>query len=452
MPSRFDKLAAAAGEYLLMDPMFLDPEEATGLWFCDSPETVQAVRINAVCLRAEADWDDVPKCLDFLRSFKYAVIVSPGESERGRMVKELRPRLPAMALYVVEAPGFRGCLTMRKYIDSYGPAAVRDVLCGAVELPAYGLVNLAEVEFRDMSKVPRVLSGFGTLDNRIGGFFSGELSVWTGKRGSGKSTILGQVLLSALDQGHKVCAYSGEMGKAQFRQWIDLQAAGPGRVKYQRDKLSGKNFATVDPLTHAQISAWMDQRFWLFDLDCASVHDEDNILAQFEYAYLRYGADVFLVDNIMTAQLKQERFGDYYRAQSAFVGRLVAFAKRHGVHVHMVAHPRKEDAGRKATADDVGGSGDITNRADNVFRLDMIPLDEQGQKVLHPALEVQKNRDFGGKGSIPLDFDRKSRRLSEHGRAPDHKYGWELQGTQVEFTELTGTDDGETARTKEAAG
>ena len=42
MASEFDKLAEAAGEFLLMEPLYLDPDQPTGLWFCDCPETCSA--------------------------------------------------------------------------------------------------------------------------------------------------------------------------------------------------------------------------------------------------------------------------------------------------------------------------------------------------------------------------------------------------------------------------
>ena len=65
-------------------------------------------------------------------------------------------------------------------------------------------------------------------------------------------------------------------------------------------------------------------------------------------------------DNLMTARLAaSER--DFYRAQGTFTGRLVEFAKRNEVHVHLVAHPRKTDRERPLDADDVGGSGEVTN-------------------------------------------------------------------------------------------
>ena len=71
----------------------------------------------------------------------------------------------------------------------------------------------------------------------------------------------------------------------------------------------------------------------------------------------------------MSARFGASNDGDFYRGQSNFVGRLVEFAKREEVHVHLVAHPRKNDGKAMLDADEVGGSGDITNRAYNVFSL-----------------------------------------------------------------------------------
>ena len=109
-------------------------------------------------------------------------------------MKQLRPRLPAACIYVITDAGFRNCKTLDEFVSAYGSAHLLDILAGAEELPAYGILNLAQVARRDLRKVPRVLSRFPVLDRGIGGFFSGELSVWTGKRGVGKSTILGQLL------------------------------------------------------------------------------------------------------------------------------------------------------------------------------------------------------------------------------------------------------------------
>jgi len=239
-----------------------------------------------------------------------------------------------------------------------------------------------------------------------------------------------------VDQGHRVCAYSGELDKAQFREWTYLQAAGPDHIQYREDPLTGKRLPTVDPQAEEKISRWMRERFWLFDLERNTRHDPEAVLSQFAYAKMRYGADVFLVDNIMAVDFDRAGDRDFYREQSRFTQALSAFAKRQHVHIHLVVHPRKSASGQagEVTADDVHGSGDITNRADNVFFLTV----RQTAEGPSPLLMTLKNRDFGSGIHQRLDFDKKSRRFFAPGEGPGRPLGWELAERQVELKELRG--------------
>ena len=429
----FEKALKAAGDVLSLDPRFIEAKAPQGLWFCDNLTEVLAIQHNAVCLGAGVEWDEVVRCRDFIKFFEYLVIVTPDTAARQIMVQQLRPRLPDVCIYVITDAGWRNCRTVQEYIDSYGWGQLLDILAGAEELPAYGLLDLASVESRDMTTIPRTLSRLPRLDAAIGGFFAGELSVWTGKRGTGKSTILGQLLLEAIDQGHVVCAYSGELPKEQFREWIYIQAAGPEHLMTVEDKITGKKLVRADAMADRLISEWMREKFWLFDLEQNTRHSPEAILRQFEYAKMRYGADVFLVDNIMSVDFDGRAERDFYRIQSDFVRQLVAFSKRNNVHTHLVVHPRKAsaDSPGKITADDVSGSGDITNRADNVFFLTTHAADEKGKVAVKPILQVLKNRDFGVRGSQWLDFDKKSRRFfADRVGDPAKPFGWDFAAHQ----------------------
>ncbi len=432
----FEQAVRLAAEYLTFDVRFLDPKLPQGVWFCDSAAEVSDIQINAVCLGSGVEWAAVAKCQPFFQAFAYVVLVTPNAIARERLVKEVYPRLPTCSLYVVGDNGFKGCKTIREYIESYGTYDLLSILGGAEELPAYGLLDLSEVEQRDLTKVPRTLSGFDRLDKSIGGFFAGELSVWTGKRGIGKSTLLSQLLLEAINQGHTVCAYSGELDSAQFREWAYLQAAGPEHVGYRDDPLTGKRLPTVEPMADRLISEWLRERFWLFDLEKNTRHDPEAILGQFCYAKMRYGADVFLVDNIMSVDFDCKREKDFYRVQSEFTQALAMFSKRQHVHTHLVVHPRKSSGAKpeSVTADDVYGSGDITNRADNVFFLTTHTVGE----ATKPMLMTLKNRDFGSKINQWLDFDRQSRRFFPDGGDPKKALGWDLVSQPIKITDLPG--------------
>lgn len=70
------------------------------------------------------------------------------------------------------------------------------------------LVDVGMIDPARYSNRVKVKSEFSNLDKMIGGFSLGELSIWTGKSGQGKSTFLSQLMLNTINQGFKVCAYS----------------------------------------------------------------------------------------------------------------------------------------------------------------------------------------------------------------------------------------------------
>jgi twinkle protein len=130
----------------------------------------------------------------------------------------------------------------------------------------------------------------------------------------------------------------------------------------------------------------------------------------------------------MTARFSTSAERDFFRAQSNFTGRLVEFAKKFEVHVHLVAHPRKAQGNLEA--DDVSGSGDITNRADNVFSLDRLDEKDARAKGYDAALKVLKNRSFGETPHIGLCYDPATRRYRKPGEEEKH-YAWEFLHQQI---------------------
>ena len=204
--------------------------------------------------------------------------------------------------------------------------------------------------------------------------------------------------------------------------------------------MTGKKMAQATALADEQISEWLGDRFWLFDLEVNTRHDPASILSQFEYAHMRYGADVFLVDNVMTVDFRDSKDKDFYRAQSDFGLQLAAWAKRHQVHIHLVVHPKKtiRDEFSKLSMEDVSGSGDLTKAANNVFFLTTHATEDKktGNLVEKPILKILKNRRYGARGAQWLDFDKKSRRyFMDRVGDPDWCYGWDPSAQQITMLE-----------------
>lgn len=424
-------------DILLCDSKFVDPA-AGGLWWCKDAADVMTVRTNAVCLASLANWDDVKLCKDWLSKFRYVFVASPDRE----LVDQVRRYVNWSLVLSADPKQFKGFSGVADFNEAQGGGMAweRLILNARVETSP-GLLNLASVKRRDVSSIPRTVSGVSKLDRATGGFRAGEMTVWTGKRGEGKSTILGQVLCEAVDQEHKVCAYSGELVAERFKDWVMLQASGPNHLQHRQDPLTGSDVYFVPEGVRTLIDEWWDGKFFLYDIGVSVAHDEDSIIAEFEYAHRILGCDVFLVDNIMTARLKGDR--DYYRAQSLFAQRLAQFAKANQVHVHLVAHPRKVDRSRAIDdSDDISGTGDITNLADNV--LSMRRLEEPGIDGHDTEISILKAREKGIKGRIPLCFESTSRRFYEPTGGSGKKFGWELmmQSNFFDSTERTPFEEG----------
>lgn len=105
---------------------------------------------------------------------------------------------------------------------------------------------------------------------------------------------------------------------------------------------------------------------------------------------------------------------------------MVEFAEKNEVHVHLVAHPRKGDNDKKKllTADDIGGSADITNRADNAFSLERMEEKDIAAYGYDAGLSILKNRSYGSTANIQLVYDARCRRYTKKGES-DGVYGWE---------------------------
>lgn len=410
---------------LLFLPDYIDPSRPSGLWWLRDTQEVGFLKDNAVCIVGKLAWPEISAWTDWLAQFPYIFVAVPEGPARDEIVHELSARAPVPVM-VPDNKDFLGTAGIIELANEYAAWRIDYLLMNATEIPVQGLIDIADVDPREKNNVQRVVSGFPDLDRAIGGFAPGEMSVWTGKRGEGKSTLMGEILLDAVNQNHVVCAYSGELPARQFKAGLLQQAAGYLHVDQFEDTHSGKLLYTVPLGIEREIDDWWRGRLLLTDIKRENAHDEDNIIRLFEYACRSRGADVFLVDNIMTAQLKNEPVLGFWRAQSVFTGRLMAFAIKNNVHVHLVAHPKKTGNGA-IEADDVAGSADITNRANNVFKVERVPEDKIQDVGYSTLLTILKNREFGARDRIKLDFNEPSRRFYPAGGSPAKRYSWEMK-------------------------
>lgn len=395
------------------------------LWLCSTTADAAVVG-NGVCLRGRPQAERLIAGKAFFREFRGVLVAFPEGTDRDTLTNIFTNYIPGVSVAVPAKGVLPADASCQAIYQLGGSEAIDNIARRSVELPVLGLVELSDVDCFDPRNVPVVASGFDPLDMAIGGFSPGQISIWTGKRGSGKSTAVSQILLNAVDTGQKVCAYSGELQAEVFKAWTTLQAAGFGHVTQCTDARTGHRFWMPDKAAEERINAWLRGHWWLYD-QRTSPNDVDSIIALYEFAVRRHGCNIFLCDNLMSLRYDRGSERDLFRAQSEFVGTLVRFAQKHNVHVHIVAHPRKGNGQTEITdADEVGGSGDITNRADNVFALSRLDTAQAAKYGYDTMLTVLKNRAYGYTGQIALCFDTKCRRYTWRG-GQYRQYSWAKQ-------------------------
>ena len=308
------------------------------------------------------------------------------------------------------------------------------------------MLDFAEIPTYDRSKIVVVRSRLASLDEKIGGFNKGEMTVWSGGNASGKSTLVSQIGLAAISEGHKAAMFSGEMTASRVREWVLLQAAGPEYV--MKDPLTPNHYCLKHGI-EAKLDAMLTGKLSIYDNDFGT---DWEVVTNTIFDWVRQNeASVVIIDNLMALDIPTGPI-DKYDMQSRIAKRFSAMAKELNVHVHFICHPRKTEAfPRKG---DISGTADITNVADNVIMVHRVNADFMMRyKTVYPKLEIapdvgtvieiMKNRDLGVVDEmIPLYFDKRSRTLSDvKGLPPQH--AWTEKIEQLSMAGFTVVDDPE---------
>lgn len=233
-------------------------------------------------------------------------------------------------------------------------------------------------------------------------FREGEVTLWSGMNGHGKSLALGQAMVGFVCQREPVCIASFEMKPVVTLARMMRQTAGCRQP--DREMVLGVHEVWAD---------WL----WLYDQQ-GQVH-ADKILAVMRYAADQLKVRHFVVDSLMKCGIAEDDF----TAQKLFLDAITTIARDTGMHIHLVAHSRKaKDETLPPGKMDVKGSGSITDQVDNVVVVWRNKSKEQALQAggsYQPTepdalliIDKQRNGEFEGK--VGLFFDRGSMQYLEH--------------------------------------
>jgi archaellum biogenesis ATPase FlaH len=293
-------------------------------------------------------------------------------------------------------------------------------------------LSMADIQNLDLKNIAAIPTGHEGFDRKAMGFILGEITIVSGLNGSGKSSWLNCVSLNAIQRGFKVAMFSGELMKEKVKTWLNQAAAGKEFVK----KVYGYDDLYYVPRdVTAKIDAWTKDKLFLYDNKYG--RNWSRLLESIKNVVEQKGINLLILDNLMTLDLDAFS-GDKNEKQSAFVNSLADLAKQANIHIVLVAHPRKSLTFLRR--EDIGGSGDITNLADNVYIIHRCNKDfekrapeflgiEEVTKIMQydgysNVVEVCKNRFIGSVDNIfGYYYELETKRFIES-KTEHVVYGW----------------------------
>lgn len=239
-------------------------------------------------------------------------------------------------------------------------------------------------------------------------FRPGEMTLWFGFNGGGKSLMNGNAILSQAAQGEVclICSFEMKPRKTlarMLRQWV-------GRK--------------LDQITETEVDEfldWCEGKIYVYDQ--TGTAEWKKIVAVCKWAADNKAVTVVTVDNLMKCVKSDED----YEGQKLFVDNLTAVARDKNIHIHLIHHPRKQDDESKPPRKmDSRGAGAVIDLVDNVLIVwknkPKMECRERGDlsKDTEPdaLLICDKQRNGEWEGRINLWFHYQSQQFVESNVSP----------------------------------
>jgi twinkle protein len=238
-------------------------------------------------------------------------------------------------------------------------------------------------------------------------FRPGEVTLWAGVNGHGKSLMTGFVSLDLLCLGQRVCIASMEMKPHDTinRMLRQYTATDPD-----------DDFVQQQPGAATQLAKLYDDfgtvasKLWIYDQVGSA--DTKTMQGVARYCAKELKINHLVIDNLM----KCVNGEDDYNMQKDFVGELFSIARDYGIHVHVVHHIRKLDnEARIPDKMDIKGAGAITDIVDNVCVVwrNKSDISKRKPEEHDAVLNICKQRNGGGwEGKIGLYYEPESQQFT----------------------------------------
>lgn len=370
-----------------------------------------------------------------------SIIIAADNDESGRKFREnVIPRLGSWRCKTVQIPETYtkpgGNVVPIKDINEalvyLGKEETLHLIQSAKDNPLPSVIDMSDVKSKDYTNMPGVETGISCLDKELMRLFYGTLTVITGLPGSGKSSILSEIIVNALEQDVNTWMFSGELSESMVKNWSLYVLAGPRHVQSYYMP-NGDTYYRIEDGVEDVIDEHYRGKWFLYRDDFDK--DIDSLLDAMQGSVRKYGCRLFILDNFMTIDIGNS--DDELRQQTVIVKKLIDFSKKYNAATILVCHPRKMQKTSNVGIQDISGTSNIINLAHRTFGLRKITEQErcgfvqgselpQRLKQYDVVLNIIKDRIRGRSGiQLGLYYDKPSRRFYTTQEEYDRQYSWD---------------------------
>lgn len=373
---------------------------------------------------------------DWLNNFESIIVWSDNDEPGIKMRKECIYRLGTWRTRYITTPDYfekeNGKKIPLKDINDClqigGKQFVMNLISEAKDVPLNSVVDYSEVEEIDFSKMEGVKTGIKPLDQELRKLYYGTLTILSGTPGSGKSSLIDQIIANTIDDGKSVFLYSRELNARLLSSWLNAIIAGR-RNMVDKTAPDGRNYYVVPYATQKEMQKFYSKKLFIYKDE--EPNNIDAILKSAEECVRKYGSKLIVLDNLMMLDLSCSET-EKNTAQTNLINRLIKFSVEFNVAVILVAHPRKMlDSNADIAMYDIAGSSNIINLAMRSIGLRRVSKKEKSDpkckwKNYDVVLTVMKDRMFGKSDyQLGMWYDIVSRRFYTDYQEYDIHYKWD---------------------------
>ena len=361
-----------------------------------------------VSIPSASNFNSVLTNRDWVNSFQNVVLMldqdEPGQKATDKIAKMISSGKVRVATLREKDP----CETLKKH----GAKAITQAIYDAKPWNPAGIVVGEEVwdQFIARQSVesvpyPPCLEG---LNTKLKGIRQGEITLFTSGTGSGKSTVIKEIILSLLE------TTPSKVGLISLEESVGDTAEKFISMALRRPVMD------PPPLSEEEMRKGFDQVFGderLVLLDHQGSVGDDSLIDKIEYMALM-GCDYLVLDHITIAVSEGSEGLSGNEAIDKVMSDLLKIVKRHNIWLGLVSHLRKSgggqsfEEGKLASIDDIKGSGSIKQISFDIiaFARNLVAADTVERNTIN--FRVLKSRFTGQTGDAgQAGYDQKTTRL-----------------------------------------